>query len=720
MNLPASLQKNNSINRFPWRYDFNVRIRREFLSFIIIFSASIVTIYAQSETEAYPRGKNGNLETVLTQPTQYTAVERTEIYLDHISQYLATNPDTTFILYQQMADYGKQMNDSMMITQAYGGISFMHQYKHNIDSGILYMRKALNYAHDADTKATTLGSLGNLLSVNNKIDSALYYADISLDIIIKNDIKPLLANAYLQKAEILKKQNSFNAALQLAINAVKTSEHNWTELKLSNAYQIISELYADIGDLDNAEKYIDNAIQICKTNNYERTLAGFLNKKATILKNKNSYQKAIGLYNSSLAYHKEKKLIDHLVNTYSNLAKCYLQLDDESKAKENLEKARKWIPDLKYEGNKLNYLSALGQYNIVTNNLSDATIAYKELISVGSQKGFDGQLINGHRGLKKVAEKKADWKTAYKQSEIVNQMESDLDIENQKSLMYDLEEKYKTELKNIEIQRLQTEKELKDTIISKKNRQLLFSILSLILAILAILGFYNAYKIKSKLNQKLTKSLDTNKMLIKEIHHRVKNNLQVVSSLLNIQSRYEKDDIVLKAINSGKYRVQSMSLLHQNLYKNEDLNYIKVQKYFSDLIHSLVEGYPLENKNIKLDLNIENIELDVDTLVPLGLIANELVTNSLKYAFHEDRAVYLLKFTLRSVDDKVEMICSDNGSGLPFDIIPTKTKSMGMQLIRSFTDSLDATVAINNSNGAAVKITFTKPKQEKLSLNAVS
>jgi len=625
VNLPASLQKTNSINRFPWRYDFNVRIRREFLSFIIIFSASIVTIYAQSETEAYPRGKNGNLETVLTQPTQYTAVERTEIYLDHISQYLATNPDTTFILYQQMADYGKQMNDSMMITQAYGGISFMHQYKHNIDSGILYMRKALNYAHDADTKATTLGSLGNLLSVNNKIDSALYYADISLDIIIKNDIKPLLANAYLQKAEILKKQNSFNAALQLAINAVKTSEHNWTELKLSNAYQIISELYAVIGDLDNAEKYIDNAIQICKTNNYERTLAGFLNKKATILKNKNSYQKAIGLYNSSLAYHKEKKLIDHLVNTYSNLAKCYLQLDDESKAKENLEKARKWIPDLKYEGNKLNYLSALGQYNIVTNNLSDATIAYKELISVGSQKGFDGQLINGHRGLKKVAEKKADWKTAYR-----------------------------------------------------------------------------------------------NKMLIKEIHHRVKNNLQVVSSLLNIQSRYEKDDIVLKAINSGKYRVQSMSLLHQNLYKNEDLNYIKVQKYFSDLIHSLVEGYPLENKNIKLDLNIENIELDVDTLVPLGLIANELVTNSLKYAFHEDRAVYLLKFTLRSVDDKVEMICSDNGSGLPFDIIPTKTKSMGMQLIRSFTDSLDATVAINNSNGAAVKITFTKPKQEKLSLNAVS
>ena len=214
-------------------------------------------------------------------------------------------------------------------------------------------------------------------------------------------------------------------------------------------------------------------------------------------------------------------------------------------------------------------------------------------------------------------------------------------------------------------------------------------------------------------NNELSVALNTNKMLIKEIHHRVKNNLQVVSSLLNIQSRFEKDDSVIRAINSGKYRVQSMSLLHQNLYVNEDLTSVKIKDYFSDLITSLVDGYPLQGKEVEIEMQIDDIELDVDVLVPLGLIANELVTNSLKYAYKDNREVYKLDFSIISMDSKIRLISRDNGPGLPFDEVPKRSSSMGMQLIQSFAHKLKAKVEIDNFQGAEIKITFERPKSKK-------
>ena len=176
-------------------------------------------------------------------------------------------------------------------------------------------------------------------------------------------------------------------------------------------------------------------------------------------------------------------------------------------------------------------------------------------------------------------------------------------------------------------------------------------------------------------------ALENNKMLVKEIHHRVKNNLQVVSSLLNLQSRFEQDDTVLQAINTGKYRVQSMSLLHQSLYLNEDLNSIHIKKYFEDLAKSIVKGYPLFGKEVKLELDIEDIQLDVDTVVPLGLIANELITNSLKYAY-DDIEDCKLDFSIKEADGMIRLIVKDNGQGIKFTELPEKSNSLGIAISR--------------------------------------
>ena len=208
-------------------------------------------------------------------------------------------------------------------------------------------------------------------------------------------------------------------------------------------------------------------------------------------------------------------------------------------------------------------------------------------------------------------------------------------------------------------------------------------------------------------NQTIEEALQANKMLMKEIHHRVKNNLQVVSSLLGLQSRYINDDHALAAIKTGRSRVQSMSILHQNLYSNDLIKNVDIKKYFEDLGINLFNTYNLRDKEIEFKTDIDDIELDVDTVVPMGLITNELISNALKYAFvDQQKGEIFLK--VKHLGQKIHLQVSDNGRGLPFDELPHRSDSLGIQLIKSFAEKLEAEINIQNNNGAQIGFIFNK------------
>ena len=287
-------------------------------------------------------------------------------------------------------------------------------------------------------------------------------------------------------------------------------------------------------------------------------------------------------------------------------------------------------------------------------------------------------------------------------------------------MVYDLDGKYQSDLKENQIAQLSQENIITSLELKQKNNLLWFSILGLLLAIIAGLGFYKAYKTKTKSNKllsekndQLSTALSANKMLVKEIHHRMKNNLQFVSSLLSLQSRYEKDKGILKAINTGKYRVQSLSLLHKNLYLNEDLHSIQIKKYFEELVENIIGGYAQSHKKIEITTDIDDLELDIESVIPLGLITNELITNAFKHAFH-NTVHGKLHLSVKAHEDKIRLAVKDNGTGLPFTEIPERSKSMGMQLIRMFANKLNGKLEIDNFNGSEIKLTFVKPKVESL------
>ncbi len=203
--------------------------------------------------------------------------------------------------------------------------------------------------------------------------------------------------------------------------------------------------------------------------------------------------------------------------------------------------------------------------------------------------------------------------------------------------------------------------------------------------------------LKTTINEKDT--------LLREIHHRVKNNLQIISSLLNLQSRYIQDNDTLEVFKESQNRVRSMAIVHEKLYKSDNISKIDFGEYIEDLVGNLIYNYNIEPEKIKFNTNIKNIFFDVDTCTPCGLIVNELLTNSVKHAFPGDMKGQI-SIDLKDNEGTYTLYVSDDGVGFPEDVDYTNTDTLGLQLVTNLVNQLDGSLEIINKGGTTIKIIF--------------
>lgn len=277
----------------------------------------------------------------------------------------------------------------------------------------------------------------------------------------------------------------------------------------------------------------------------------------------------------------------------------------------------------------------------------------------------------------------------------------------QQEKIIELETRYQTARKENEIATLNAENAINEANLQrekKANILLLGGAVLLLLSVVAILYLYRQQKIKSSLIQKQADELE---VLMKEIHHRVKNNMQIISSLLDLQSNTIKDGQAAEAVKEGKNRVQSMAIIHQQLYQEGNIRGIKMDDYITTLTQNIFSSYNINPDKISLATDIERLNLDVDTVIPLGLIINELVSNSLKYAF-DHNGEGMVTISLKEREDCLELLVKDNGKGFPNGLNIYKTRSFGLQLITAFAQKLKAHLDFYNDNGAAVSMRIKK------------
>jgi len=203
----------------------------------------------------------------------------------------------------------------------------------------------------------------------------------------------------------------------------------------------------------------------------------------------------------------------------------------------------------------------------------------------------------------------------------------------------------------------------------------------------------------------LEQLLKENEWLIRELHHRVKNNLQIVTSLLHSQSSYLKDDAAINAIMESQHRIQAMSLIHKKLYQPDSLATVFMPDYIAELVSYLMDSFNSKDI-ISCDLQIDEIRLQMVHAVPVGLILNEILTNALKFAFpFSEHDCITLKF-FSSSPNEICLEVQDNGRGLPEGFSADDRSSFGMLLIKGLTDQLDGVFSIENSSGTTIKLSF--------------
>ena len=215
-------------------------------------------------------------------------------------------------------------------------------------------------------------------------------------------------------------------------------------------------------------------------------------------------------------------------------------------------------------------------------------------------------------------------------------------------------------------------------------------------------------KRKTDENQ-IKSSLKEKNILLQEIHHRVKNNMQIISSLLNLQTKYIEDEKAVDILKESQNRVRSMAMIHEKLYQSKDLSHINFDDYIQSLVSKLFYSYNTEKTYIKPIFEVENLSLNIDTAVPCGLIISELVSNSLKYAFPTGMNGEIL-VSLKFVDNKYELIISDNGIGIPAEIDLNKLDTLGLLLVTTLTEQIDGEITINRNHGTEFIIRFEEIK----------
>ncbi len=429
------------------------------------------------------------------------------------------------------------------------------------------------------------------------------------------------------------------------------------------------------------------------------------------------YQSTL-VYDSALYFAQKGLQIANKLNAKKDIASCLANMGDAllnlnriAEAEKLLKQAGDLALPLHHTQCLLTVYHAYGNIRAKTGNLQEALFYYQKGLDMAASNrreemmlNFTDKLAETYRALK-LYDKALFFKDSSTaiSGRLLN--EENLRQINEMTVVYQANEKEK------KIIVLDAEKKVVSSLAGRRKKERNYFVVASVL-FLALAGFaYKAYssnrKKKEELNRKnliIEKALAEKEVLMKEIHHRVKNNLQVVSSLLSLQSNYIKDEQALDAVTDSKNRVQSMALIHQNLYQESNLTGIDVQNYTGKLCDNLFSSYNIRPGKIKLIKEIDKLILDVDIVVPVGLILNELITNSLKYGFENEFADGMIKVVLNERNGLLKLAVYDNGKGFPPGFSEKRGQSFGFIMIEAFLSKLEGRVKFYNEEGARVEI----------------
>lgn len=462
--------------------------------------------------------------------------------------------------------------------------------------------------------------------------------------LFSNKLDPTSSIGYYQKTLSLAKQ------------------YNYEEYQAYALTSIASIQGYELNDYKSSLENYKKGNEICRKLGMEETLQGSYMNMAGIYKKLGQFDKSIKILEDVIIYFKKKNSYDEYAQAMAigKISEVYYEKKEygkaEQKIKESLKLAENQDKSLKL---RVDYTDLLRKIHDAQNNIPAAYQTQKK------------------------------WRVLY--DTLTNQ--------NARKTVATLQIQFETTQKESQIKKLDEQNHAQQT-------QLIWAISGFTVLLISLIGGFYLYQ---KLNQNKLKVEEQSQQLttlMKELHHRVKNNLAIVSSLLSMQSNRLEDKNAAKAVKDGQMRVQAMSLIHQRLYKTDNVSTVNIKDYFTELAESLMQAYEFSPDDFDLTIEVENPTLDVDLAIPLGLIVNELVTNSFKYAYegieHPSLSIYFKN------DKDITLKIRDNGIGIDEKLASKKINSFGQKLIKGLSKQIKGKYKFENNQGTFFELRIPK------------
>lgn len=500
-------------------------------------------------------------------------------------------------------------------------------------------------------------------------------------------------------------------ALSYFHKSLKVRTEIGDEKGMSYCFNNIASVHKQQGNPKVALEYYHKSLKIRKQIGYKAGVSVSLNNIGVVYKNERNFDQALKYYQESLKIKevlKDKKGIAHVLN---NIGTIYNEQEKLDMALAKYEESLKMTTALNDEKWMAITLFNMGNVYQKKKDFSKASYCALRSLEISKRVGQPKIIRDAAGVLKNIYSRQYDWKNAFEMQELYMTMRDSIRNKNsevaatEQRINYEVEKK-EQEIKLLSVKNtaLQSEKEVQELKINKSKIVNAIFLIGSIVAIFLAIFFYFVLK-KSKAVNKLLKKQDGEKqVMLKEIHHRVKNNLQVINSLLRLQSKEIKDVEIVEKFKETQKRVITIAALHEKMYRSDDLRHINLKDHIESIVEDLVTAYAIDKK-IDIHTNIEDISIGLRTLVPLGLIINEIIVNSLKYGFNNvDEGTITLQ--IKKVDAKTfEMIIGDDGIGLRSY---NNTSGLGSKLIRIFTKQLNGTLELLEASGTIYKIIFER------------
>lgn len=588
-------------------------------------------------------------------------------------------------------------------------------FNSDIDRAEKYSNRALFLAEKLGYKRGIAKAYNNLGIINYYkaiYNVALNYHDRSLQLMTEIGDRKGMAGSHNNKGAVYTQQGEYPLAIEEYLSSIQLLEEINDMIGVGKSYNNIGLVYYLQGNYESAKDYYRKALAILKDSKDPQVVSDILNNLGII-----SYEE--GRYDESLEYH--FKSLDGRQGTgnqrgiaasYTNIGDVYAKQESVVQALEFQRKALEIQKELGDKKGMLSSLQGIGKVLSLTGKTDEALEYMEQVIAISTEIGAKRELRDAYNEISQIYELKGDFEQAFMFKGRYAELKDTLFSLQTEEIATNLEAKFESENKSKEIEILKRENQIQDLQLGR-NRILIISFtVGLVLALISVVLYARtnrerkkALELLQRQNESIKRQKEEKEVLLKEIHHRVKNNLQVINSLIRLQCAYTDDKVALDLFDECQNRIISMALIHEKMYEAHNLSNINIEEYITELAQNLLRSYRL-NQRIDLEIDVKVETLSLDTLIPLGLLLNELISNSLKHAFKTRESGKITVQLERNAKGMYELVVGDNGVGLPADFNFSSANTLGMELVVTLTSQLEGNISRLPKEGSYFKMVF--------------